>query len=111
MFWPSFNGALAPIEMHSKHRVIINTVLALTASGITAFAMSIYMRGKFNMEDIQNATLAGGVAVGSSSDLVLGPWGSMSIGLIAGLVSTIGFSKMKAYFWTRFKLHDSCGVH
>lgn len=53
------------------------------------------MRGKFSMEDIQNATLAGGVAVGSSSDLVIGPNFAMVIGLIAGLVSVMGFIRGK----------------
>lgn len=47
------------------------------------------------MEDIQNATLAGGVAVGSSSDLVIGPWGSILIGIVSGFVSVIGFIKVK----------------
>lgn len=91
MFWPSFNGALAPILMGSQHRVIINTVFALSASAMSAFALSAYLHeGKFSMEDIQNATLAGWVAVGSSSDLVIGPAGALGIGLIAGTISVLG---------------------
>lgn len=62
------------------------------------------------MEDIQNATLAGGVAVGSSSDLVVGPWASLLIGMVAGLVSTVGFARLKGYLWNKIGLHDSCGV-
>lgn len=87
--------------MKSKHRVVINTVFALCSSGITAMAGSILLRGKFSMEDIQNATLAGGVAVGSSSDLVVGPWASILIGMIAGLVSVVGFARLKAHLWEK----------
>lgn len=90
MFWPSFNGALAPSMDYGQHRVIINTVFALTSSALAAFALSGVLRGKFCMEDIQNATLAGGVAVGSSSDLVIGPAGALAIGLIAGSMSVLG---------------------
>lgn len=43
------------------------------------------------MVDIQNATLAGGVAVGSSADLVIGPPFALLIGLAAGIVSTMGY--------------------
>jgi ammonia channel protein AmtB len=39
---------------------------------------------KFSMVDIQNATLAGGVAVGSSADLVIEPWGAALVGFVAG---------------------------
>lgn len=88
MYWPSFNGALAPLEMNSQHRVVINTTLALTGSALSAYCFSILIRGHFSMEDIQNATLAGGVAVGSSSDLVIKPWAAITIGFIAGAVST-----------------------
>lgn len=97
--------------MHSKYRVVINTVTALCASGLTAFAMSTLMRGKFSMEDIQNATLAGGVAIGSSSDLVIGPWASFGIGMLAGLLSTVGFAKVKKWLWDNIGLHDTCGVN
>lgn len=110
MFWPSFNGALAPEEMMSKHRVVTNTVLALCSSGIVSMALSMVIRGKFSMEDIQNATLAGGVAVGSSSDLVIGPWGGLFVGAIGGAVSVIGFIKVKPFLYARFGLHDTCGV-
>jgi len=111
MFWPSFNGALAPQAMNSKHRVVINTVCALCASGLTAMATSAIFRGKFAMEDIQNATLAGGVAIGSSSDLVIGPWGATVVGIVAGFISTIGFVYLKKWFFERVGLHDTCGVH
>merc|ERR1712072_405089 len=112
MFWPSFNGALAPSLMGSQHRVIINTVFALSASALTSFALSAYFHnGKFCMEDIQNATLAGGVAVGSSSDLVIGPGGALGIGVIAGVISVLGYKSLKPILWKKLGIHDTCGVH
>ena len=83
---PSFNGALASGEQ--QHRVVINTVLALTASCIAAFFTDALLRHqhKFDMVSIQNATLAGGVAVGSSADLVIDPWGALTVGLVAGIL-------------------------
>ena len=95
LFWPSFNGALA--IGNSQHRVIINTILSLTSSCMSAFAMSKFFRKKFNMVDIQNATLAGGVAVGSSADLVIGPSFSLLIGMIAGIMSTVGYNIVQPF--------------
>ena len=110
MFWPSFNGALA--SGNSQHRVVINTLLSLTSSCMAAFAISKYLRKKkFNMIDIQNATLAGGVAVGSSADLVIGPSFSMLIGMIAGIVSTLGYNKLQPWLYKKYNLHDTCGVN
>ena len=102
MFWPSFNGALA--AEHQQHRVVINTLLSLCACCVSAFLFSALLRGvahqltsngeashyKFDMVDVQNATLAGGVAVGSAADLVIDPAGAILIGIIAGFVSVLG---------------------
>lgn len=112
MFWSSFNGALA--SGSQQHRVVINTVLALTGSCVMAFASSSLLRkrgGKFSMVDIQNATLAGGVAVGSSSDLVIEPWGALLIGCCAGVLSVVGYVYVSPYLENRFHVHDTCGVH
>ena len=109
LFWPSFNGALA--IGNSQHRVVINTILSLTSSCMSAFAMSKFFRKKFNMVDIQNASLAGGVAVGSSADLVIGPSFSLLIGMIAGIMSTIGYNKIQPFLYRHFHLHDTCGVN
>lgn len=111
MYWPSFNGALAGEAQ--QHRVIVNTVLALCASCCMSFIIDCYFRPnhKFDMVSIQNATLAGGVAVGSSSDLIIQPWGAILIGSIAGVASVCGYIFLQPYLARRFDLDDTCGVH
>jgi len=110
MFWPSFNGALAGHEFHQQERVVINTVLSLTCSCIGAYFFSHLYCGKLDMVHIQNASLAGGVAIGSSSDLVVGPYASILTGLIAGGLSVTGY-----VFFTpmlnKWGIYDVCGVH
>jgi len=111
LFWPSFNGALA--SGSQQHRVVVNTVLALAACCMAAFAASSLLRKhhKFDMVDIQNATLAGGVAVGSSSDLVIQPWGALCIGLVAGWLSVYGYVYISPWLERKIGLHDTCGIH
>jgi ammonium transporter Rh len=111
MFWPSFNGALATEDQ--QYRVVINTVIALTASCVIAFVAVVYFskESKFDMVSIQNATLAGGVAVGSSSDLVIQPFGALIVGLVAGLVSVVGYEKIQPWLARTTGLDDTCGVN
>lgn len=111
MFWPSFNGALATESQ--QHRVVINTVLALSASCVMAFAADACMRHgrKFDMVSIQNATLAGGVAVGSSSDLVIEPWGALLVGSVAGWVSVFGYVHIQPWLAKNWNIDDTCGVN
>ncbi|CAE7862449.1 rhbg [Symbiodinium sp. KB8] len=110
-FWPSFNGALAPNNTSSQHRVVINTVLSLAACCATTFVISKYVRhGKFEADDLLNATLAGGVGVGSSSDLVVQPGGAIGIGIVSGLVSTLGFAYLSSRL-LKLGVQDVLGVH
>ena len=44
---------------------------------------------------VQNATLAGGVAVGSSADLLVQPWGALAVGAAAGALSVFGYAKLQ----------------
>ena len=61
--------------------------------------------------DIQNATLAGGVIVGASADLMLQPYTALLAGCLAGTVSTLGYQVLQGKLFDWFNLHDSCGVH
>jgi len=111
IYWPSFNGALAPDR--SQYRVVINTILSLCGSTFITFVCSrLFRHGKkFELEDIQNATLSGGVAIGSSCDLVINPGGAILIGCIAGAVSTLGFNFLSPFLRKTIRLHDSCGIN
>uniref|UniRef100_A0A8D0GMJ8 Ammonium transporter Rh type A n=1 Tax=Sphenodon punctatus TaxID=8508 RepID=A0A8D0GMJ8_SPHPU len=112
LFWPSFNSAIAETE-GAQHRAIINTYFSLAACVLTVFAFSSLLdpRGKLDMVHIQNATLAGGVAVGSCADLNIAPFGAMLIGSCAGIISVVGFKYLTPFFASVLKIQDTCGVH
>ena len=66
---------------------------------------------RLDMEVVLNATLAGGVAVGSASDLVVTGGLAMLIGGIAGILSALGFLYLSGFLRNKINLHDTCDVH
>ena len=57
---------------------------------------------------IQNATLAGGVAIGACADMVIEPWGAVLIGCISGIVSVLGYSYLSvSQFFTTILKHSN----
>ena len=62
------------------------------------------------MEVLLNATLAGGVVIGTSCNQITNPGFAMLTGCIAGGISAIGFLSLNAWCKTNLKLHDTCGV-
>ncbi|XP_021248410.1 ammonium transporter Rh type A [Numida meleagris] len=111
IFWPSFNSAIA--AEGDKIKTIINTYYALAACAVVTFGLSSLLdqRGKFSMVLIQNATLAGGVAVGTCADLAIHPFVAMCIGSIAGTISVLGFRFLTPVLASKMKIQDTCGVH
>lgn len=63
------------------------------------------------MEDILNATLAGGVMIGAASGLFINPAASLCVGLFAGVVSTWGFYYLAGKLQELIGLQDTCGIH
>ncbi|XP_054263635.1 ammonium transporter Rh type B-like [Macrosteles quadrilineatus] len=109
--WPSFNSA--GLDGAAQQRAVINTYLSLAASCVVAYALSALTsrKHKFNMVHIQNATLAGGVAIGTSANLMVQPFGAMMVGSIAGVLSVIGFQYIQPKLLEKLGVHDTCGVH
>jgi|LauGreDrversion4_2_1035121.scaffolds.fasta_scaffold261972_2 ammonium transporter Rh len=109
LYWPSFNAALA-VGM-AQQRSAINTLLSITGSTLVAVYVSRAILGKIDMEVMLNATLAGGVVMGASCDLITNPGFAMLTGCIAGAISSIGFLKLNKFCKEKLGLHDTCGVH
>ena len=107
VFWPSFCAALvAPADVP---RTAVNVILALCGSTIATYFASVRLRGKISAADIANATLAGGVAIGSTCDLAV-PGTAFVIGIVAGVVSTFGFAVIQSRLTEMTKKVDTCGV-
>lgn len=111
VFWPSFNAGSVTDEQ--QHRAIVNTYLSLTASSLMSFAVSAFINknGNLNIVHIQRATLAGGVAIGTTAHMPIGPWVSLLIGSTSGVISTLGFEYLTPVMTDTCGIHDTCGVH
>jgi len=117
LYWPSFNGFFANRDYFFMDRAFVNTVLALCGATVATFIVSrwVNIRAKglahFNMMHIQNATLAGGVAVGCSADLYLHPAGALFVGMCAGTLSVVGYEFLSSWIEDKLGIADTCGVH
>lgn len=60
---------------------------------------------------VQNATLAGGVAIGSAANLMVSPGGALAVGVAAGLLSVGGYMYLMPRLEASIGLRDTCGVH
>jgi len=111
LYWPSFNAS--PAFGSDRMRAYINTIMSLTSSTTMTFATSalIEENNNFNPMQIQNAAIAGGVAIGTAADFLVKPFGALLIGAISGIISVLGFAYVQPFLRKRLGLHDTCGVH
>ncbi len=107
VFWPSFCAALVAPEMVPA--TVMNVVFALCGSTLLTYFATIVLRRGIDAADIANATLAGGVAIGSTCDRVSLPV-AFVIGAVAGLLSTFGFAVIQDKLQKGMRLVDTCGV-
>ncbi|XP_021120473.1 ammonium transporter Rh type C isoform X2 [Heterocephalus glaber] len=112
MYWPSFNSAVS-YHGDAQHRAAINTYCSLAASVLTSVALSsaLHKKGKLDMVHIQNATLAGGVGVGTAAEMMLMPYGALIVGFFCGSISTLGFVFLTPFLESRLRIQDTCGIH
>ena len=107
VFWPSFCAALVLPE--EVVLTAINVILALSGATLATGFASIKLRGKIEAADIANASLAGGVAIGSVCNTA-SPAEAMIIGIAAGAISTFGFAVVQSRLQKGLKIIDTCGV-
>ncbi len=108
LFWPSFTSAIV-----APDRVMLtamNTIFALCGATLATYVFSKLIRGKIDVEDIANAALAGGVAIGSTCDVTT-PGYALLIGLAAGALSVIGYAIIAPKLQKLIKGTDTCGIH
>lgn len=112
VFWPSFNSALT-LKGDDQHRAILHTFIGLSASTLTAFALSTMLNknGKLSMADVQNVTLAGGVTVGASVDMMISPAAAYALGMMGCTACMLGYKYLSPLLARRFRIQDQCGIH
>lgn len=111
VLWPSFNAAVVG-SAEGQYMAIVNTFISLCSSAL-AFAVvtRLVSGGKFDAVQLQNATLAGGVAMGVSGDLNIGLHSAVIGGFSAGAVSCLGYAYLTPMIEKAIGIQDVCGVH
>lgn len=109
IFWPSFCSAIVPAG--DLEKTAVNTILALCGATVITYLFSLLFRkGKVAIADIANASLAGGVAIGATCNLVSAPVAFL-IGILAGGICVIGYTVIQPRLQSKLKIVDTCGVH
>jgi len=111
ILWPSFNAAVAVTEQDQSLAAINTFVSLCSATMATAIFSRLLNDSKFDVVHAQNATLAGGVAMGVAADMEsVGLFGAMLGGFLAGAISCVGYVKISPKL-EEMGVQDTCGVH
>jgi ammonium transporter Rh len=62
------------------------------------------------METIMNATLAGGVMIAASCEMIFNPGYAIITGGFAGICASLGVLKLTKFMEEKVRIHDTCGV-
>ena len=109
LFWPSFCSAVVPMEQFAA--TAVNTILALCGATASTYVFSLILRkGKVTIGDMANASLAGGVAIGATCNIVSAPF-ALAIGAVAGALCVFGYAVVQPKLQKVFRIVDTCGVH
>ena len=109
IFWPSFCSAVVPPEQ--MPRTVINTLMALCAATIVTYLVSrLFRQGRLASGDMANAALAGGVAIGTTCNVV-SPLAAFGIGAAAGAICVVGYAVIQPKLQQALRIVDTCGVH
>ena len=111
IYWPSFCFAAQAHNNYEQTVIVSNTIYSLTGSCISTFVVSSLLGKHLVMEDILNASLAGGVAIGAASGILYYTGVSLGIGIFIGTVSTLGFHYLTPLLERKIGLYDTCGIH
>ena len=93
-----------PHAVSTVVEVFVNTNLAIAAGCMGAALTARMFYNKLEMTIIMNATLAGGVAIGTCSDIITSPAGAMWVGFLAGIISAVGFEKIEPFLARKINL-------
>jgi ammonium transporter Rh len=107
VFWPSFCAALVAPE--NVPFTAVNVVIALCGSTLATYLATVALRRKISISDIANASLAGGVAIGATC-AAANHQIAFLIGILAGVLSTLGFAVIQPRIEKVFRMIDTCGV-
>lgn len=108
-YWPSFNGALATND-YELFMAYINTYFSLIGSTIGTYMLCMLLfKGRVNMDQILNSTLAGGVVMGAGADMLHKSYVAYIVGAGIGIISSALFEYMPR-FLSRFQIQDVAGV-
>lgn len=108
LFWPSFCAALVSPQLIPH--TAVNVVLALCGATIATYFSSLFFRkGNISIADVANASLAGGVAIGSTCVHANHPT-AFAIGILSGVLSVFGFAVIQKRLQKILKSVDTCGV-
>jgi len=110
ILWPSFQAAVAG-DPDPQFKAMCNTFLSLCGCTVAyACCSRVICKHKLDVVMLQNATLAGGVAMGVAGDLNITPGGAIIGGSVAGIVSCLGYRFLSPVIG-KFGVDDICGVH
>jgi ammonium transporter Rh len=107
IFWPSFCAALVPVA--KVPYTAANVIIALCGATLATYITTSVLRRKISIADIANASLAGGVAIGSTCDSATLA-NAMLIGSLAGVLSVFGYAVIQPALQKALKKVDTCGV-
>jgi ammonium transporter Rh len=108
MLWPSFVTGFLPAEETTWG--MITCYMAGLGSMISAYFVCLIMEKKVNPLVYAYALLAGPVAIGSPL-LLLGPWGALLLGILAGVLTTLCFYYLQPRLSKAMGNLDMMGVH